>query len=149
MDIHISLIDGVPIYQQIVNQVKYLIAANRLTPGIELPTIRALAEQLQVNPNTIARAYRELEQQGVVEKRSTKGTFVADSVSRLTAKHRQLALQDRIDQLLAESKQLGFSIDQLFEQINSRANKLNRTAVKSQAKSKSNRVFGKPKTKDV
>lgn len=124
MDIHISLNDGVPIYQQIVTQVKYLIAANRLKPGVELPTIRALAEQLQVNPNTIARAYRELEQEGAVEKRSTKGTFVANSVSKLTAKHRQITLQKRIDQLLAESKQLGFSMDQLLDQIERRANKL-------------------------
>lgn len=124
MDIHISLDDGVPIYQQIVTQVKYLIAANRLKAGVELPTIRALAEQLQVNPNTVARAYRELEQEGAVEKRSTKGTFVADSVSKLSTKHRQAALQKRIDQLLAESKQLGFSIDQLFEQIEARAGKL-------------------------
>jgi len=124
MDIHISLDDGVPIYQQIVTQVKYLIAANRLQAGVELPTIRALAEQIQVNPNTVARAYRELEQDGVVEKRSTKGTFVADSVSKLTAKHRQAALQKRIDQLLAESQQLGFSLDQLYEQIGARAGKL-------------------------
>ena len=131
MDIHISLNDGVPIYQQIVTQVKYLIAADRLKPGIELPTIRALAEQLQVNPNTIARAYRKLEQEGAVEKRSTKGTFVADSVSKLTAKHRQIALQKRIDQLLAESRQLGFSMDQLFDQIEIRANKLNRNDSKS------------------
>lgn len=126
MDIHISLDDGVPIYQQIVTQVKYLIAANRLKAGVELPTIRALAEQLQVNPNTVARAYRELEQEGVVEKRSTKGTFVADSVSKLSTRHRQAALRKRIDQLLAEAKQLGFSIDQLYEQIEARAGKLNR-----------------------
>lgn len=126
MDIHISLDDGVPIYQQIVTQVKYLIAANRLKAGVELPTIRALAEQLQVNPNTVARAYRELEQEGAVEKRSTKGTFVADSVSKLSTKHRQAALQKRIDQLLAESNQLGFSIDQLFEQIETRAGKLSK-----------------------
>lgn len=125
MDIHISLNDGVPIYQQIVTQVKYLVAANRLKPGTELPTIRALAEQLQVNPNTIARAYRELEQEGTVEKRSTKGTFVAESISKFSARHRQAALHKRIDQLLAESRQLGFSMDQLFDQIETRASKLN------------------------
>ena len=124
MDIHISLNDGVPIYHQIVTQVKYLIAANRLKPGAELPTIRALAEQLQVNPNTVARAYRELEQEGAVEKRSTKGTFVAESASKYSSKHRQVALHKRIDQLLAESRQLGFSTEQLFEQIEKRANKL-------------------------
>ena len=69
--------DGVPIYLQIVNQVKYLVAVGRLAPGEELPPIRVLAEKLVVNPNTVARAYRELEAAGVVEKRRTAGTFVA------------------------------------------------------------------------
>ena len=99
MDIHISLTDGVPIYQQIVTQVRYLVAAGQLGPGVEIPPIRALAEKLQVNPNTVARAYRELEREGTVEKRSTKGTFIAESVLRLTARHRQSALRERIDQL--------------------------------------------------
>ncbi len=136
MDLHISLNDGVPIYQQIVTQVKYLVAAHRLMPGAELPTIRALAKQLQVNPNTVARAYRELEQEGMVEKRSTRGTFVAESVSKFTTKHRQSALHKRIDQLLAESKHLGFSIDQLFEQIETRASKLNLNDSESNSNSK-------------
>ena len=57
MQIHISSSDGVPIYIQIVNQVKHLVAAGRLTPGDEMPAIRVLAEQLMVNPNTVARAY--------------------------------------------------------------------------------------------
>ena len=121
MDIHVSLTDGVPIYQQIVNQVKYLVAAGRLRAGAELPTIRALAESLQVNPNTVARAYRELEREGTVEKRSTKGTFVADQVSRFSSSHRQAALNGRIDQLLAESKQLGFTLTQLIDHVRLRA----------------------------
>ena len=57
MQIHVSSTDGVPIYIQIVNQVKHLVAAGRLSPGEEIPPIRVLAEQLVVNPNTVARAY--------------------------------------------------------------------------------------------
>ena len=68
--------DGLPIYRQIVNQVKYLIAADRLTPGEELPPIRTLAEQLVVNPNTVVKAYRELESEGLVYKRRGAGTYV-------------------------------------------------------------------------
>ena len=79
MRIHISSSDGVPIYLQIVNQVKYLVASGRLAPGEELPPIRVLAERLVVNPNTVARAYRELEAAGVVEKRRTAGTFVSEA----------------------------------------------------------------------
>jgi GntR family transcriptional regulator len=120
MDIRISLTDGVPIYQQIVTQIRYQIAAGKLRPGVELPPIRSLAEQLQINPNTVARAYRELEQAGAVEKRSTKGTFVTESVTRLNTKHRQAILHERIDQLAAESHQLGFSLEQLLIQVNAR-----------------------------
>ncbi|HET6575779.1 MAG TPA: GntR family transcriptional regulator, partial [Fimbriiglobus sp.] len=75
MHIRISPADGVPIYQQIVNQVKYLVAAGRLEPGDELPPIRTLAERLVINPNTVARAYRELEVAGVVVKKGTAGTY--------------------------------------------------------------------------
>src|SRR5690349_5393730 len=109
MRIHISTNDGVPIYLQIVNQVKYLVAAGRLSAGEELPPIRALAEQLVVNPNTVARAYRELESAGLVEKRRTAGTYVADNGSRLARGERLKILADRVDALLAESAQLGVS----------------------------------------
>ena len=61
MQIHVSPQDGLPVYRQIFNQVKYLVASGVLSPGEELPPIRALAEQLLINPNTVARAYRELE----------------------------------------------------------------------------------------
>ncbi len=83
MQIHISSSDGVPIYLQIVNQVKYLVASGRLTAGVELPPIRVLAERLLINPSTVARAYRELEMAGIVEKRRTAGTYVSDQGSPL------------------------------------------------------------------
>ena len=73
---------------QIVNQVKYLVAAGRLAPGEEFPPIRVLAERLLVNPNTVARAYRELELAGVVEKRRTSGTYVSDAGSPLARRER-------------------------------------------------------------
>ncbi len=88
MQIHISTADGVAIYQQIVNQVKYLVASGRLKAGAELPAIRVLAERLVVNPNTVARAYRELEAAGIVEKRRTAGTFVSDQGSPLARRER-------------------------------------------------------------
>jgi GntR family transcriptional regulator len=125
MQIRISTANGdVPIYQQIVNQVKYLVAAGRLAPGEELPPIRTLAERLRINPNTVARAYRELEVAGVVVKRGTTGTFVSDAGSPLARKERLRILSERVDALLAEARQLGFDDDELFDLIRRRAQAL-------------------------
>jgi GntR family transcriptional regulator len=115
--IHISSSDGVPIYLQIVNQVKYLVASGRLAPGEELPPIRVLAEKLAVNPNTVARAYRELEAAGVVEKRRTAGTFVSEAGSPLARRERLRILSERVDALLAEARQMGVDTSELIELI--------------------------------
>jgi GntR family transcriptional regulator len=115
--IHISTNDGVPIYQQIVNQVKYLFASGRLSAGEELPPIRVLAEQLFVNPNTVARAYRELERAGLVEKRRTAGTYVSNTGSPLALSERRKIVTERVDGLLAEARQLGIGVDQVVELI--------------------------------
>ena len=87
---------------QIVNQVKYLVASGRLAAGEELPPIRTLAEQLLINPNTVARAYRELEMAGVVTKRRTAGTYVSDATSPLARRERLKIVGERIDALLAD-----------------------------------------------
>ncbi len=120
MQIHISVHDGVPIYLQIVNQVKYLVASGRLTAGEELPPIRALAEQLLVNPNTVARAYRELQTAGVVTKRRTAGTYVSESGSPLDRRQRLRILTERVDALLAEARQMDVGTDEVFELIRQR-----------------------------
>jgi GntR family transcriptional regulator len=121
MQIHISPSDGLPIYLQIVNQVKYLVASARLAPGEELPPIRTLASQLVINPNTVARAYRELELAGVVEKRRTAGTYVSATRSPLARRERLRILTQRIDALLAEAGQMNFDIEAVVELIHQRA----------------------------
>ena len=75
MDITISVADGVPIYRQIVNQIRYMVASGLLEPGEEIPPIRTLALQLRVTPNTIVKAYDELETAGILLKRRGAGTF--------------------------------------------------------------------------
>src|SRR4051794_7722281 len=115
MQIHISTADGVPIYLQIVNQIKYLVSSGRLMAGEELPPIRTLAEQLVVNPNTVARAYRELEAAGVVEKRRTAGTYVSDQGSPLARRERLKILTERVDALLAEARQMDVSFEELIK----------------------------------
>jgi GntR family transcriptional regulator len=120
MQIHISPNDGVPIYLQIVNQVKYLVASGRLQPGEELTPIRVLADQLVVNPNTVARAYRELEVAGVVTKRRTAGTFVSEAGSPLARRERLKILTERVDALLAEARQLGVDLEELLGLVRQR-----------------------------
>lgn len=115
MQIHISANDGVPIYLQIVNQVKYLIASGRLKAQEELPPIRVLAERLVINPNTVARAYRELEAVGLVEKHRTAGTYVSEQGSPLARRERVKILTERIDALLAEARQMDIHFDEIVK----------------------------------
>jgi GntR family transcriptional regulator len=120
VQLHISANDGLPIYLQIVNQVKYLVASGRLKPGEELPPIRVLAERLLINHNTVARAYRELEAAGVVEKRRTAGTYVSDQGSPLARRERIKILTRRVDALLAEARQMGVAYEDLTKLIQQR-----------------------------
>ncbi len=120
MQIHISTNDGVPIYLQIVNQIKFLIASGRLPSGEELPPIRVLAAQLIVNPNTVARAYRELEIAGIVEKRRTAGTYVSEQGSPLARRERVKILTERIDTLLAEASHMGVTLDDVMKLVQQR-----------------------------
>ena len=120
MQIHISK-DGVPIYLQIVNQVKYLVASGRLAPGEELPPIRDLAKQLTVNPNTVARAYQTLQREGVVTNRRTAGTYVSDAGSPLARRERLKILTERADTLLAEARQMNVGLDEIIDLLRQRA----------------------------
>ncbi len=125
MLLHISA-DGLPIYQQIVDQIQFRIFSGQLAAGDELPTIRGLAESLTVNPNTVARAYRELEGEGLIEKRRTTGTFVAEISESRTVAQRQKLLAPLIDKLLIQSRQLGFDAGQVAEQIRKQDRQLSR-----------------------
>ncbi len=125
MDIHVLPASGTPIYLQIVNQVKYLVASGGLPPAEEVPPIRVLAEQLMINPNTVARAYLELERAGVVVKRQGSGTFVAENPPSVSKSQRQRILAERADALLTEARQLGVEFDELLELLEGRHEKMN------------------------
>jgi GntR family transcriptional regulator len=120
MQLHISSTDGVPIYIQIVNQVKHLVASGRLAPGEELLPIRVLAEQLVVNPNTVARAYLELERAGVVTKRHGSGTYVSEAPSPLSRREKFKLLTQRVDSLLVEAGHLNIDLAEVIELIRER-----------------------------
>ena len=119
MQLHLSVSD-VPIYLQIVQQIKHLVASGRLAPGEELPPIRALAQQLVVNPNTVARAYRELASAGVLSNRRTAGTYVAEGAPRVAREQCLGVLAERIDALLAEARLVNVGVDDLLDLIRQR-----------------------------
>ena len=128
MDISINLTDGVPIYRQIVNQVKYLVASGLLQPGEELLPIRTLALQLKVTPNTIVKAYGELEASGVIQKRQGSGTFVSEGRPlQVAVRERRRVIEQRIDRLLAEAHQLNISADDILRMVRERMATLEET----------------------
>ena len=120
MQLRISNSDGTPIYQQIAAQVRHLIAAGRLQPGEELLPIRTLAEQLTVNPNTVARAYLELEKTGAVTKRHGSGTYVSESVSTVPQREKLKIIRERVDALIVEAAHLNIDLDVVVEIVEER-----------------------------
>ncbi|HEU4687724.1 MAG TPA: GntR family transcriptional regulator [Vicinamibacterales bacterium] len=136
MDITISVTDGVPIYRQIVNQVKYLIASRQLLPDEELPPIRTLALQLKVTPNTVVQAYNELESAGLIHKRRGAGTYVSDVTSPLAKRERQRIIEQRVDALLAEAHQLNFTAEDVLRVVRERLAAMPRMAALDAAKAR-------------
>lgn len=114
VDIAINLADGVPIYRQIVTQIIYQVAAGVLGADGPLPSIRALAQALAVAPNTIAKAYGELEAAGVVCRRRGLGTFICAEGRQLVEEERRRIVERRIDALLLEARRLNFTTEALL-----------------------------------
>ena len=114
MDIRIDLESSVPIYMQIVEQIRHLVAAGRLQPGEKLLTIRQLAVDLRVDPNTVAHAYNLLHNEGVISTQRGRGTFVAQRPddARL-ARLRQDKLQVIMNNALLEALSLGYPADEI------------------------------------
>lgn len=113
--------DGVPIYLQLVHQIKALIATGRLKPDAELPPVRVLAQQLVLNPNTVVRAYRELEVAGLIYKRRGAGTFVSSKGTPYTDAECRRMLAERADALVVEGFNLGFDEAALINLVRERA----------------------------
>ena len=112
--------DGVPIYLQLVQQIKRLIATERLGADSELPPVRVLAQQLVVNPNTVVRAYRELEVAGLIYKRRGAGTYVSAQGTPYTDDECRRILGQRADALLVEGRTLGYDSEKLIELLRER-----------------------------
>jgi GntR family transcriptional regulator len=110
----------VPIYRQLVEQIRQGVARGRLKAGSRLPSVRVLSRELVVNPNTIARAYTELEREGVLNTRPGLGVFVAEPQPDLSAAARRERLAEALDRFLTEAVHLGFSAEDVLAAVTKR-----------------------------
>jgi len=117
LDLH----SGVPVYRQLIDQVLGGIAASRLAVGDQLPTVRQVAVDLAINPNTVVRAYRELEIRGVLETQQGTGTFIAQKEVQRDDVERRRRLAQLVSEFVARAGDAGFTVEELKEQLNDQA----------------------------
>jgi GntR family transcriptional regulator len=120
VEFKLDLKSGVPFHRQIVDQIRYGIASDRLMPGEQLPTVRALAVHLQVNPNTIRKAYSELEILGILDTQQGTGTFVSNQQVEIDADEKKRMLQQICDELVARGNQYGFTLKEIVTHMQRR-----------------------------
>lgn len=111
---------GVPVYRQIIDQVMGGMAAGALTGGDQLPTVRQVAVDLSINPNTVVRAYRELEIRGALETQQGTGTFVSYQKVKRDDVERQRQLSQLVSEFVSRAGSAGFTIEDLQEQLRDR-----------------------------
>jgi DNA-binding transcriptional regulator YhcF (GntR family) len=113
----IDLHTGVPVYRQLIDQVRGGIAAGTLAPGDQLPTVRQLAVDLSINPNTVMRAYRELELGGLLETHQGTGTFIANKKIEKKTAERERQLGQIAGEFAARAGAAGFTLEELIERL--------------------------------
>ncbi len=120
MEFSIDLKSGVPFYRQIIEQVKYGITGGLLSVGDQLPTVRRLAADLSVNPNTVIRAYREMELGGVLDTQQGSGTYVADHQPKIDELEKRRKLDQMLTELLARAHEYGFTLAEILDGLQQR-----------------------------
>jgi len=120
MMIQINFKSGKPVYLQVVDQIKAAAASGALQPGEPLPTIRPLAEELRLNRNTIAKAYAELENQGVIETHPGKGCFVKPNISPLKKDFRRKLLTEEVDAVIVQAHHLQVPTPEFLDLVRDR-----------------------------
>lgn len=127
MTFEIDTASRLPIYQQLANQIRQGVARGSLKPGDKLPSVRELSRELIVNPNTIARAFAELERDGTLNPRPGLGVFVAEPKAEFTKEVRKQKLVEMLDKLLTEAVHLGFSAEEVAKLVTQRSKKFHWT----------------------
>lgn len=121
IEFKLDIKSGVPFYRQIVDQIRYGIASQRLLPGEQLPTVRDLAVQLEINPNTVRKAYSELEILGVLNTQQGTGTFLANNDEiEITDFEKERMLRQICDELIARGQQYNLTLREIYEHIQRR-----------------------------
>ena len=108
---------GVPVYRQLMDQVQGALAAGRLKPGDQLPTIRQVAVDLAINPNTVTRAYREMEIRGLLETQQGTGTFIAEQQIETDSHVRNRQLEQLATEMIARAGANGFTLTELINAL--------------------------------
>ncbi|GHO97640.1 GntR family transcriptional regulator [Reticulibacter mediterranei] len=111
--LHINIRSGVPIYVQLIEQIQHALEVGTLSPGDGLPSVRELASELSIAPNTIAKAYNELQRMGLIESRAGKGTIVLGEVEETIRTRQQEALIERLQAIVHDASKLGMSAETL------------------------------------
>ncbi len=114
MDFRIDSKSGVPFYRQIIEQIKFAIARGDLQPGAQLPTVRQLAVDLSINPNTVIRAYKQMEIEGLLETQQGSGTFIGHRKPEVDSLERQRMLDQILTEMLARASSYGLSLDEVL-----------------------------------
>src|SRR3954471_19559264 len=117
----LDLASGMPVYRQIIDQVLGGMAAGTLTAGNQLPTVRQVAVDLSINPNTVVRAYRELEIRGVLETQQGTGTFISQQKVKHDEVERRRQLAELVSEFVSRAGAAGFTIEELQEQLHERS----------------------------
>ena len=120
VEFKLDLKSGVPFHRQIVDQIRYGIASDRLMPGEQLPTVREMAVNLQINPNTVRKAYSELEILGILDTQQGTGTFVSDQQVEIADDEKQRMLGQICNELVARGHQYGFTLKEIVTHLNRR-----------------------------
>jgi GntR family transcriptional regulator len=111
---------GIPFYRQIIDQIRFGISRGDLKVGEQLPTVRALAVQLQVNLNTISKAYRELDIQNVLEKQQGTGTFIGQSAVKIPRSELKTKLESICGEFLGIASTYGYTVDEIIDELKRR-----------------------------
>jgi GntR family transcriptional regulator len=126
LNIVINTGSATPIYKQITDQVRLAVATGKLTVGDQLPSVRALAEELVINPNTVARAYTDLAREGLIESRVGRGVFVTRKRKMFTREEGRRRLEPLMDGLIGEAMVMDFTREELREAFEKRLNQCQR-----------------------